>query len=59
MHNVSEGGLAFWSRTTLELGQTIYLREFTDEPRPWLKARVAHRTRGIRGFLIGCEFELP
>ena len=60
MHDLSESGLAFWSKQRLERSATVYLREFSgDQPRPWLQAHVTHCTNGIRGFLIGAEFHLP
>ena len=60
MHDLSESGLAFWSKQRFQRSTTVYLREFSDDqPWPWLKAQVTHCTNGIRGFLIGAEFELP
>lgn len=60
MHNLSESGLAFWSKQQFNRNATVYLREFSeDQPRPWLQAHVTHCTNGIRGFLIGAEFDLP
>jgi hypothetical protein len=36
----------------------IYVREFSGgEVRPWLAARIVHCTAGIRGFLVGANFE--
>ncbi len=59
MHDISEGGLSFWSRQELELGKAICLREFStsDASRSWISARVKHRTMGLRGYLIGACFE--
>jgi len=60
MQNVSGGGIAFWSKTTLGFTDPIWIREFSpEEPLPWMPARVVHCTRGIRGFLIGAEFDNP
>jgi len=59
MHNLSTSGLAFWSRQQFNRNATVYLREFSeDQPRPWLQAHVTHCTNGIRGFLVGAEFDL-
>lgn len=60
MHNLSESGLAFWSKQRFNRNATVYIREFSeDQPRPWLQGHVTHCTNGIRGFLIGVEFDLP
>lgn len=58
VHNASLGGVAFWSRFNLSVGTSILLRPFSsDQPCKWIKARVRHYTSGIRGVLIGAEFE--
>ncbi len=60
MHNISKSGLAFWSKKKFQHNTIVYVREFsTGEPRPWLTARVHHCTGGLRGFLVGVEFNLP
>lgn len=60
MQNVSGTGIAFWSKRGLDAGDVIYVRELApEEPRSWLSARVIHCTRGVRGFLIGAEFDGP
>ena len=57
MHNVSNGGCAFWCKRELEVRSRLYLREFLeDNSSPWLPAQVIHCTQGIRGFLIGVAF---
>ena len=57
MHNVSEGGCAFWSKRKLESRSAVWVREVVEgEPKPWLAAEVEHCTVGIRGFLIGVAF---
>ena len=57
MHNVSDSGFALWSRKELYRRTTIYVREFSeDNSRPWLRALVTHRTRGILGYLLGAKF---
>lgn len=58
MQNVSEGGFAFWSKRELKLHTHLFVREFTAEgDREWVAGQVCHCTTGIRGFLIGAEFE--
>ena len=58
MHNVSGGGFAFWSKRQLRTGCEIHVREFTgDDPMPWLPACVTHCTVGIKGYLVGAQFE--
>ena len=60
MHDISENGLSFWSKKKFQDHKIIYVREFSaDQPRPWLLARVNHCKSGIRGFLVGVEYELP
>ena len=59
MHDISESGLALWSRKQFMRNTIVYVREFSDgRPRPWLKTHVNHCTGGIRGFLVGVEFDL-
>jgi hypothetical protein len=58
MHNISDGGFAFWSRNKIPTRSTIFIREPAEHGhRPWIKALVTHCTFGIRGFLIGASFE--
>ena len=60
MHNVSDGGFAFWSKKEVPARTTMFVREYTeDNSQGWLKARVTHCTVGIRGFLVGAAFEQP
>jgi hypothetical protein len=60
MQNVSEGGFAFWSKRGLQQHTPIFVREFSNEgDREWVAAQVRHCTTGIRGYLIGAEFENP
>jgi len=59
MHNVSEGGIAFWSKKRLPLHKRLFVREVSDDgASDWLPAIVCHCTRGLLGFLIGIEFVL-
>ena len=58
MQNVSEGGFAFWSKRDLRQHRTLFVREFSKEgDREWVAAQVRHCTAGIRGYLVGAEFE--
>ncbi len=58
MHNVSQGGFAFWSKRRMFPRTTVFVREYTgDDAQPWLRAHVTHCTVGIRGFLIGAAFD--
>lgn len=57
LHNVSEGGCAFWFRQKLERHARVHVREFTpDNSLPWIDSFVTHCTQGIRGFLVGVAF---
>jgi hypothetical protein len=57
MHNISEGGFAFWSKTQLRSRSEIWVREFSaDDHAPWIPAHVTHCTVGIKGYLIGAAF---
>ncbi len=59
MHDISEGGVAFWSRRVFPIRRPIYVREYTpSKPGVWLAAEVTHCTLGIRGYLIGVQFAL-
>ena len=59
MQDVSSTGIAFWSKKKLDTYTSIHLRLFDGSgPGPWLPARVKHVTVGIRGNLIGAEFQL-
>jgi hypothetical protein len=58
MHNVSGGGFAFWSKRQLRHSGEIWVREFSsDNSMPWLPAHVTHCTVGIRGYLVGAQFD--
>ena len=60
MQNVSEGGFAFWSRRELRQHTLLFVREFSRESEgEWIGARVRHCTAGIRGYLVGAEFDHP
>jgi hypothetical protein len=58
MQNVSEGGFAFWSKRALRQHAPLFVREFSrDGDGEWMPAQVRHCTVGIRGYLVGAEFE--
>ena len=60
MHNISDKGFAFWSKRQLRQGCEIWVREFSaDNSMPWLAAQVTHCTVGIRGYLVGAQFDIP
>jgi hypothetical protein len=60
MQDISDEGVAFWSKRPLALRTDVYVREFSGYmPRPWIPARVKHTTVGIRGNLIGVAFVIP
>ena len=57
MHNVSRGGVAFWSKRGLRARDSVFVREFGDDgAHCWLPAQVQHCTVGLRGYLIGVAF---
>ncbi len=60
MHNISGGGVAFWSRKDIPLHSIVFIRGWSDEsPTLWVGAKVCHATIGLKGFLIGAEFLSP
>jgi signal transduction histidine kinase/DNA-binding response OmpR family regulator len=59
-HNISGGGIGFWSKQKLPVRSKVWLREWTrDSSAPWFCASVMHCIMGIRGYLIGAHFEEP
>ncbi len=60
MQNVSEGGFAFWCKREFDQHTPIHVRDSSEEgDKEWLPATVRHCTTGIRGFLVGAEFDNP
>jgi len=60
MHNVSDGGFAFWSKKEVRVRTSLFVREYTeDNSQGWMKAKITHCTFGIRGYLVGAAFEQP
>jgi len=58
LHNISDGGFAFWSRHKVPIMTQILVREFSgDDPRPWVPACIEHCTTGIRGYLVGARID--
>ena len=58
IHNVSGGGVAFWSTESLEDATEVWIQDCSENGKPrWLKGRVAHSTVGLRGHLIGVAFD--
>ncbi len=58
MQDVSLTGVAFWSKRSLRPRSVIYVRQFSPGTQyAWIPAFVQHSTVGIRGCLIGAEFE--
>jgi hypothetical protein len=59
MQDISDGGLAFWSKRNIPPRTVIYIRHFSgDHERIWIPTFVTHCTVGIRGFLIGASFDI-
>jgi signal transduction histidine kinase/CheY-like chemotaxis protein len=59
-HNISGGGVGFWSKTPFPGGSTLFLREWSEgEPAPWVEAQVTYTNLGIRGYLVGVAFGRP
>lgn len=57
MHNVSEGGFAFWSKKDVQARAQLWVRDAAAPGNTgWMEAWVTHCTRGIRGFLVGASF---
>jgi len=60
MHNICETGVAFWVRTELDIGRSLFLRTSDgEESAIWVEVKVSHCTRGIRGFIVGASFAHP
>lgn len=60
MHNISGGGIGFWSRRDLTKGSQVFVREYSDNKcMTWLQGHVTYCTVGMRGYLIGVAFSHP
>src|SRR5206468_12733995 len=60
-HNISGGGLGFWSRQEVDRDITIFVRECAEDAAggPWLRGRVTYCTLGISGYLVVVAFTTP
>jgi signal transduction histidine kinase/CheY-like chemotaxis protein len=60
MHNISGGGVGFWSPQELGRGTRICVRESAEgELGIWLAGRVTYCALGMGGYLIGMTFDHP
>ena len=60
LHDISGGGVGFWSRRRLSVGAEIHVLDDADVSTPrWLPAYVTHCTIGLRGHLLGAAFHEP
>lgn len=58
MNDISLGGISFWVRKKIEIGDTVALRDSSDSKKhPWVKVRVTHCVPGLKGFLAGGQYE--
>lgn len=59
-HDVSAGGVGFWSKQAFSLGDHLFVRErSTGKPGPWLASHVKYCVTGMNGFLVGTAFDQP
>lgn len=60
MHNVSAGGLSFWSKREIRADSPVYFRHWSGTaPGPWISGRVVHCTLGVQGYLTGVAADHP
>jgi len=59
LHNISGGGIGYWSTQEASVGSTIYICDTDDHTPIWLAAEVVHCSVGMRGHLIGAVFFEP
>ncbi len=60
MHNISCTGIAFWVRGEAELGTIVEVGECDPTTRiSWVSAKITHCRQGLRGFVVGAQFEAP
>lgn len=60
LHNVSGGGVGFWSKRSLSTNTVIHIKDQSEDGQVvWLSARVTHCTVGLRGYLVGASFAEP
>lgn len=59
-HNISGGGVGFWSNCPVSAGAPVFVRDWSDgQAGNWVSACVTHCTVGIQGHLVGVAFEHP
>ena len=58
MNDISDFGVAFWSKRQVRTHTTMYIREYREDVGVWLPVFVKHSTTGLRGQLIGTLFKL-
>mgnify|MGYP005855644061 CR=1 FL=1 len=60
-HNISGGGLGFWSSHAFALGDRLYVREYHDgqDSQAWVRSRVCYCVLGINGYLVGVAYDHP
>ncbi|TWT44104.1 Alginate biosynthesis sensor protein KinB [Phycisphaerae bacterium RAS1] len=58
-HNISGGGLGFWSTRELADHTRLRLREWTGNDGAWIPATVVHSSLSIGGYLVGVCFDNP
>lgn len=59
-HNVSGGGLGFWSSHAFTRGERIFVREYMENGSAvWLTGQVSYSVLGLNGYLTGVAFECP
>lgn len=58
-HNISGGGLGFWSHRQLPDHTRLRLREWTGADGAWISATVVHSSLSIGGYLVGVRFDNP
>ena len=59
-HNVSGGGVGFWSKQAFLLGEPLFVRERSSgKPTQWLSSHVKYCVLGVNGYLIGVSFDHP
>lgn len=59
-HNVSGGGLGFWSKQDFALGERVFIcADCPEAGKVWLEASVVYSVLGVNGYLIGVNFVCP
>jgi len=59
-HNISGGGIGFWSAHAFTHGDRIFVREYSEQGSGvWLAGRVVYSVLGLNGYLTGVAFDNP